>query len=62
MNTLTSHARHPGSFMRSTVTIRPGYADDHLALVRLAALDSAAIPAGETATRLTWAGPGVSRP
>lgn len=31
--------------MQSTVTIRPGYADDHLALVRLAALDSAAIPA-----------------
>jgi hypothetical protein len=31
--------------VQSTVTIRPGYADDHLALVRLAALDSAAIPA-----------------
>jgi hypothetical protein len=29
----------------SQITIRPGYADDHLALVRLAALDSAAVPA-----------------
>ena len=32
--------------LRSQITIRPGYADDHLALVRLAALDSAAVPAG----------------
>jgi hypothetical protein len=31
--------------LRSQITIRPGYADDHLALVRLAALDSAAVPA-----------------
>ena len=31
--------------LRSQITIRPGYADDHLALVRLAALDSAVIPA-----------------
>jgi hypothetical protein len=30
--------------LRSQITIRPGYADDHLALVRLAALDSAAVP------------------
>ncbi|HTU96335.1 MAG TPA: hypothetical protein VMF14_10885 [Solirubrobacteraceae bacterium] len=29
----------------SQITIRPGYADDHTALVRLAALDSAAVPA-----------------
>ncbi len=29
----------------SQITIRPGYADDHLALARLAALDSAAVPA-----------------
>ena len=29
----------------SQITIRPGYADDHLALVRLAALDSAQVPA-----------------
>jgi hypothetical protein len=29
----------------SQITIRPGYADDHLALLRLAALDSADIPA-----------------
>jgi len=31
--------------LRSQITIRPGYADDHLALVRLAALDSSPIPA-----------------
>jgi hypothetical protein len=31
--------------LRSQITFRPGYADDHLALVRLAALDSAVIPA-----------------
>jgi hypothetical protein len=31
--------------LRSEITIRPGYADDHNALARLAALDSAAIPA-----------------
>ncbi len=31
--------------LRSQITIRPGYADDHLALARLAALDSAAVPA-----------------
>ncbi|HEY1715287.1 MAG TPA: hypothetical protein VGG07_20460 [Solirubrobacteraceae bacterium] len=30
----------------SQITIRPGYADDHLALVHLAALDSSAVPAG----------------
>jgi len=29
----------------SQITIRPGYADDHQALARLAALDSAAVPA-----------------
>lgn len=29
----------------SEITIRPGYADDHLALAHLAALDSAAVPA-----------------
>ena len=29
----------------SQITIRPGYADDHLGLVRLAALDSAVVPA-----------------
>ncbi len=32
--------------LRSSITIRPGYADDHRALVRLAALDSASIPDG----------------
>jgi hypothetical protein len=31
--------------LRSEITIRPGYADDHLALIRLAALDSSSIPA-----------------
>lgn len=31
--------------LRSQITIRPGYADDHQALARLAALDSAVIPA-----------------
>jgi hypothetical protein len=31
--------------LRSQITIRPGYADDELALIRLAALDSAAVPA-----------------
>jgi hypothetical protein len=31
--------------LRSQITIRPGYADDHLALARLAALDSASVPA-----------------
>jgi hypothetical protein len=31
--------------LRSQITIRPGYADDHRALGRLAALDSATIPA-----------------
>ncbi|MGH2895413.1 MAG: hypothetical protein ACRDPM_19405 [Solirubrobacteraceae bacterium] len=31
--------------LRSQITIRPGDADDHHALARLAALDSAAIPA-----------------
>ncbi len=31
--------------LRSQITIRPGYADDHRALLRLAALDSAVIPA-----------------
>ena len=31
--------------LRSQITIRPGYADDHLTLARLAALDSALIPA-----------------
>jgi hypothetical protein len=31
--------------LRSQITIRPGYADDHRALARLAALDSATIPA-----------------
>ena len=30
--------------LRSQITIRPGYADDHVALVRLAALDSASVP------------------
>lgn len=30
--------------LRSQITIRPGYADDHVALTRLAALDSSAIP------------------
>lgn len=29
-----------------TITIRPAYADDDSSLVRLAALDSAAVPAG----------------
>jgi hypothetical protein len=33
---------HP---LLSQITIRPGYADDHEALRRLAALDSAAVPA-----------------
>jgi hypothetical protein len=44
MDTLRSqrHPRHPS--VRSTVTIRPGYADDHTALTRLAALDSSSIP------------------
>jgi len=31
--------------LRFQITIRPGYADDHNALARVAALDSAAIPA-----------------
>jgi hypothetical protein len=30
--------------LRSQITIRPGYADDHHALTHLAALDSATIP------------------
>jgi hypothetical protein len=29
----------------ASITIRPGYADDHAALARLAALDSAPVPA-----------------
>jgi hypothetical protein len=32
--------------LSSQITIRPGYADDHTALARLAALDSASFPAG----------------
>ena len=32
--------------LRSQITIRPGYADDQKALARLAALDSASLPAG----------------
>ncbi|MGH2857963.1 MAG: hypothetical protein ACRDMJ_10825 [Solirubrobacteraceae bacterium] len=34
------------STLRSQITIRPGYADDELALARVAALDSAAVPPG----------------
>ena len=41
----SSNARHPGSVAESTIVIRPSRPEDERALARLAALDSARVPA-----------------